>query len=65
MFDGSEITNASFNMEIIDVDDTVPTLTINSDLTMLEEQPVDYKLGGFFVLEDPDSQTFTYTVSGG
>ncbi|XP_071116137.1 protocadherin Fat 4-like [Haliotis cracherodii] len=64
VFDGSEITNASFNMEIIDVDDTVPTLTINSDLTMLEEQPVDYKLGGFFVLEDPDSQTFTYTVSG-
>ncbi|XP_067656147.1 protocadherin Fat 4-like [Haliotis asinina] len=64
VYDGAEITNASFNLEITDVDDMAPILTINNDLAMLEEQPLDYKLGGFFVLEDPDSETFTYTVSG-
>ncbi|XP_046559782.1 protocadherin Fat 4-like [Haliotis rubra] len=63
--DGTHETSTSITINVLNIVDEAPEVTLLPPLTLTEEQPIGMGIGCFFSVSDPDvNDTVTYTLSG-
>ncbi|XP_048242499.1 cadherin-23-like [Haliotis rufescens] len=63
--DGLHEVDVPVSINVSNVIDETPVLTVNTPIILFEEQPVDTPLGGVYVVTDRDEDdTFTYSLEG-